>query len=161
MHKGRVLQLHAPEAYLQRPLVSAPVPSYFPLSPVCVCVMSLPQSLPVPSQELPPQVLPQSVSQSTQVSPFPPSLLPFVSINRTYLSPSSSISSFPYVLCFLPSLLCLALYLRDRDDLSTRDKIDGPTLSLVQRFHCNDNILLLSTHCCRSRSRSRSPRRRR
>ena len=26
--------------------------------------------------------------------------------------------------------------LRDRDDLSTRDKIVGPIASLVQRFHC-------------------------
>ena len=27
-------------------------------------------------------------------------------------------------------------YLRDRDDLSTRVKIDGPIVSLVRRFHC-------------------------
>ena len=39
--------------------------------------------------------------------------------------------------------------LRDKDNLSTADKTPAPNVSVVWRFHCNHNniILLLVCHC--------------
>ena len=39
-------------------------------------------------------------------------------------------------LCFNSMLITGCINLRDRDHLSTRDKIFGPIVPLVRRFHC-------------------------